>query len=77
MASDYFMNAEEVARYLHLGKNTVYQLAKTGRLASYRVGRKLKFTLEDVEAYVANACILRTSDGAKQSKLAARVALTC
>ena len=54
MRSDDFMNAEEVARYLHLGKNTVYQLAKSGKLASYHVGRKLKFTLEDVEAYVAS-----------------------
>ena len=54
MRSDDFMNAEDVARYLNLGKNTVYQLAKTGRLASYHVGRKLKFTLEDVEAYVAS-----------------------
>ncbi len=57
MRSDEFMNAEEVARYLHLGKNTVYQLAKTGKLASYRVGRKLKFTLEDVEAYVTSTHI--------------------
>ena len=54
MHSDDFMNAEDVARYLHLGKNTVYQLAKSGKLASYHVGRKLKFTLEDVEAYVAS-----------------------
>ena len=54
MRSDEFMNAEEVAHYLHLGKNTVYQLAKTGELASYHIGRKLKFTLEDVEAYVAS-----------------------
>lgn len=54
MRSDDFMNAEDVARYLHLGKNTVYQLAKSGKLASYHVGRKLKFTLEDVEAYVAS-----------------------
>lgn len=54
MRLDDFMNAEDVARYLNLGKNTVYQLAKTGKLASYHVGRKLKFTLEDVEAYVAS-----------------------
>lgn len=54
MRSDDFMNAEDVARYLHLGKNTVYQLAKSGQLASYHVGRKLKFTLEDVESYVAS-----------------------
>lgn len=48
------MNAEDVARYLHLGKNTVYQLAKEGKLASYHVGRKLRFTIEDVDAYVAS-----------------------
>ena len=54
MRSDDFMNAEDVARYLNLGKNTVYQLAKTGKLASYHVGRKLKFTLEDVDAYVSS-----------------------
>ena len=54
MRSDEFMNAEEVARYLNLGKNTVYQLAKSGKLSSYHVGRKLKFTLEDVEAYLAS-----------------------
>lgn len=54
MSSNDFMNAEEVAQYLNLGKNTVYQLAKSGKLASYHVGRKLKFTLEDVEAYVAS-----------------------
>lgn len=54
MRSNEFMNAEDVARYLNLGKNTVYQLAKSGKLSSYHVGRKLKFTLEDVEAYVAS-----------------------
>lgn len=54
MHSSEVMNAMDVARYLGLGKNTVYQLAKTGVLASYRVGRKLRFTLDDVEAYVAS-----------------------
>ena len=54
MNADGFMNAEEVARFLHLGKNKVYELAKSGELASYHVGRKLKFTLEDVESYVAS-----------------------
>lgn len=54
MRSNDVMNAEDVARYLNLGKNTVYQLAKTGQLASYKVGRKLRFSLEDVEAYIAS-----------------------
>lgn len=76
MRSDEFMNAEDVARYLHLGKNTVYQLAKTGKLASYHVGRKLKFTLEDVEAYVTSthhAPILHAS-GSKAAAPSAVVA---
>ena len=54
MRSNDVMNAEDVARYLNLGKNTVYQLAKTGQLASYKVGRKLRFSLDDVDAYIAS-----------------------
>lgn len=52
--SDAFLNAEEVARYLNLGKNTVYELAKSGKLASYRIGRKLRFTIEDADAYLTS-----------------------
>ena len=48
------MNAQDVARYLRLSKNTVYALAKSGQIASYKVGRKLRFSLEDVQAYVAS-----------------------
>ena len=54
MRSNDFLNAEDVARFLHLGKNSVYQLAKTGELASYRMGRKLRFTREDVDAYLVS-----------------------
>ena len=75
MRSDEFMNAEDVARYLHLGKNTVYQLAKSGKLASYHVGRKLKFTLEDVEAYVASTHHVTVDDSASpRSKVTTRAA---
>lgn len=71
MRTDDFMNAEEVADYLNLGKNTVYQLAKTGKLASYRVGRKLKFTLEDVEAYVTSTHRVKPSSAQQPSSEAA------
>lgn len=54
MRADDAMNAEEVARYLHIGKNSVYQLARTGQLASYRIGRKLRFSLSDADAYLAS-----------------------
>lgn len=52
MLADDAMNAEEVAQYLGIGKNSVYQLAKSGQLASYHLGRKLRFTLRDVNAYL-------------------------
>lgn len=69
MRSDEFMNAEDVARYLNLGKNTVYQLAKTGKIASYHVGRKLKFTLEDVESYVASTHHVQESGAANRASV--------
>lgn len=46
------MTAEEVAGMLRISKNSVYRMAQSGELASYRVGRKLRFTLRDVEEYI-------------------------
>ncbi len=45
------LTAEEVAEMLRVSKNSVYRLAQTGELPSYRVGRKLRFTLRNIEAY--------------------------
>ena len=44
MANDDALTAEEVAEILHVGRNAVYDLAKTGELGSYRIGRRLRFT---------------------------------
>ena len=65
MAADNFMKAEDVARYLHIGKNMVYQLAKEGKLASYHVGRKIKFTPEDVDKYLASTHIANSGSTAR------------
>lgn len=46
------LTAEEVAEMLQIGRNAVYDLAKTGELGSYRIGRKLRFTYADVQAYI-------------------------
>ena len=56
MFDDDALTAEEVAEMLRVSKNSVYRLAQTGELPSYRVGRKLRFTLRGIEAYTrANA----------------------
>jgi putative molybdopterin biosynthesis protein len=46
------LTAQEVASVLQVSKNTIYKLAKAGVLPSYNVGRKLRFGLDDVQAYI-------------------------
>lgn len=41
----------EVAERLKIAKNTVYELIKRGELKGYRVGKKFRVDLVDVEAY--------------------------
>ncbi|WP_104373406.1 helix-turn-helix transcriptional regulator [Desulfocucumis palustris] len=45
------LTPEEVAGILKIAKNTVYELIKRGELPAYRVGRKIRIDLEDVESY--------------------------
>lgn len=52
MRADDSLSAEEVAQYLQIAKNSVYQMAKEGVISSYRIGRKLRFTLSDVHDYL-------------------------
>ena len=66
MFDDDALTAEEVAEMLRVSKNSVYRLAQSGELASYRVGRKLRFTLRDVEAYTRAG--MRASQGAKAAE---------
>jgi putative molybdopterin biosynthesis protein len=49
------LTAQDVAAILQVNKNTVYGLARAGDLPSYNVGRKLRFSLDDVQAYIAAA----------------------
>lgn len=45
------LTPEEVAAKLKIAKNTVYELIKRGELPAYRVGRKIRIDLKDVENY--------------------------
>lgn len=55
MALDDALTADEVAALLRVSRNTVYNLVKRDQLASYHVGRKMRFTRADVENYIARA----------------------
>jgi putative molybdopterin biosynthesis protein len=62
MRGDETLTAKDVAAILHIGKNTVYEMAKEGTLPSYKIGRKLFFTLSAIEEYRTN--LLNTSAAA-------------
>lgn len=49
------LRVEDVTRILHVSRNTVYKLARTGELPSYRVGRQMRFRYDDVRARLEGA----------------------
>jgi putative molybdopterin biosynthesis protein len=51
MAQESALTPQEVADLLKITKNTVYQLIKRGELNSYKVGKKIRIDMSDVEAY--------------------------
>ncbi len=53
MSVDEQLNAAEVASILRIGRNAVYELAKSGELPSFRIGRKLFFTLSGIDEFLA------------------------
>lgn len=46
------LTAADVAKHLNLSARKVYELAASQRLASHRFGGAIRFTQEDVAAYV-------------------------
>lgn len=44
----------EVAELLKITKNTVYELIKRGELPSYKIGKKIRIDMHDVESYINN-----------------------
>lgn len=51
MGENSALTPQEVADILKIAKNTVYALIKRGELNSYRVGKKVRVDINDVEAY--------------------------
>ncbi|MCR5087905.1 MAG: helix-turn-helix transcriptional regulator [Oscillospiraceae bacterium] len=49
------LSTQEVANILHISKSTVYELIRRGEINSYKIGRKVRFTQDDVDAYIARS----------------------
>lgn len=48
---------EEVGRILGIGRNTVYELIRTGQLRSINVGRKILIPLTAIDEFLAGKAI--------------------
>lgn len=55
MAQNKSLSTQEVADILHVSKTTIYDLIRRGEIRSYKIGRKVRFTQEDVDAYIARS----------------------
>lgn len=61
------LTVQDVADILKIAKNTVYELIKRGEINSYKVGRKVRFTLNDVESYIENSKTIRSLNPANNN----------
>ena len=55
MAQNKSLSTQEVADILHVSKSTIYDLIHRGEIHSYKIGRKVRFTQDDVDAYIARS----------------------
>ena len=55
MAQNRSISSQEVAEILHVSRSTIYELIRRGEINSYRIGRKVRFTQDDVDAYIARS----------------------
>ena len=55
MGQNKSLSTQEVADILHVSKSTIYDLIRRGEIHSYKIGRKVRFTQDDVDAYITRS----------------------
>ena len=48
------MTLEEVSRYLHVHRSTVYRLLKRGEIPAFRIGSDWRFNIETIDIWRSN-----------------------
>ena len=55
MAQGKSLSTQEVADILRVSKSMVYDLIRKGEIHSFKIGRKVRFTQDDVDAYIGRS----------------------
>ncbi len=58
---DYLMNIEELASYLKLKKQTIYNWLCTGKISGIKVGRVWRFSKKEIDKWLKEN--IKTSNG--------------
>lgn len=53
------MTVSEVAKFLKISKNKVYELVKSGELPAIKFGKSIRICKSDVYDYISNALKVR------------------
>lgn len=69
MRDDAALTAQDVANILKIAKNTVYELIKRNDINSYKVGRKVRFTYNDVTDYISRSKNIQPTEPSKSKEL--------
>ena len=48
------LEVRELCRILHLSRQTIYALVRSGKLRAYRIGRRWMFEERDIRSFMAS-----------------------
>lgn len=55
MEKEKAFSTQQVADMLHVSKSTIYKLISQNEINYYKIGRKIRFTQEDIDTYIGKA----------------------
>ncbi|MFP4082417.1 MAG: helix-turn-helix domain-containing protein [Candidatus Aminicenantes bacterium] len=49
---DKWLTLEQIAEYLQMSTSSIYKMAQSGKIPSYKVGRQWRFKKEEIDRWV-------------------------
>lgn len=62
------MQVEDVMAFLHIGRNTMYQLLKNGEFPSIKIGRQYRIPKQYLLSYLEQGCYNAVMEGSPDRK---------
>ncbi len=56
---DHLLSVREIARFLKLNEQTVYRLAREGKIPATKIGRQWRFSLNEIESLMRRGDALK------------------